>query len=86
MYAYLEPLILEHAFDCRILVGWRQLSLEDNAKRSVANDLALGILQVSGLAGDAVLDLFADDFYTQIISIASSSLDQLFGSFLTPHP
>ena len=57
---YLEALVLKDALDGRILAGRRQLGLEDDAKRPVPDDLALGILELLRLACHSVLDLFAD--------------------------
>jgi hypothetical protein len=41
--AYLEPLVLQHALDGGILATGRQLGLEDDAERAIADDLALGV-------------------------------------------
>lgn len=62
-WAHLEPLVLQNPLDGRILIGRRQLGLEDNAERTVANNLALGILQLPGLAGDTVLNLLTDGLW-----------------------
>ena len=59
-FSVLEPLVLQNALDGRIFVGRRQLGLENDAKGPVADYLALGILQLAGLARDAILYLFAD--------------------------
>ena len=59
---YLEALVLEHALDSSIFSGRRQLGLEDDTEGAVANDLALGVLHLLGLSGQAVLDLLTDDF------------------------
>jgi hypothetical protein len=61
-FAILETLVLQNPFDGCILVRWRQLGLEDYAKGPVAHNLALGVLNLAGLAGDAILDFFADYF------------------------
>lgn len=37
--SYLESLILEHTLDRRVFAGRRQLRLEDDAKRAIANNL-----------------------------------------------
>ena len=62
----LEALVLKHALDGGVFSTRRQLGLEDDAERAVAHDLALGVCQIFVLAGFAVLDLFADDFYWAI--------------------
>ena len=59
---YLEALVLQHALDGGVLSGGRQLGLEDDTERTVADDLALGVLHLLGLSGQAVLDLLTDDF------------------------
>ena len=58
----LKALVLQHALDGSILSGRRQLGLEDDSERAVADDLALGVLHFLGLSGQAVLDLLTDDF------------------------
>ena len=60
--AYLESLVLQHSLDGCILSAWRELGLEDNAKRAVADDLALRVCKVLVLAGFTVLDFLANDF------------------------
>jgi hypothetical protein len=59
---YLKPLVLQHALDSSVLSRGRQLGLEDDTERAVADDLALGVLHFFGLSGEAVLDLLTDDF------------------------
>lgn len=59
---HLEALVLENSFDGGILTTRRQLGLEDDTKGAVANDLALRVGEVLVVAGQAVLDLFADNF------------------------
>lgn len=59
---YLEALVLQHALDGGVFARRRQLGLEDNTKGAIADNLALGVLHLLGLAGQAVLDLLADDF------------------------
>jgi hypothetical protein len=59
---YLKALVLQHALDGSILSGGRQFGLEDDAERAVADDLALGVLHLLSLSGQAVLDLLTDDF------------------------
>jgi hypothetical protein len=61
---YLESLVLEDTLDGSIFARRGQLGLEDNTERTVAYDLALRVLQVSGFACDAVLYFLADNFYT----------------------
>jgi hypothetical protein len=53
---------LQHALDGSILSTGRELGLEHDTERAVADDLALRVCQVLVLAGFAVLDLLADDF------------------------
>lgn len=60
--AYLEALVLEDPLDGRILAAGRQLGLEDDSKRAVADDLALGVGKIPVLSRHAIVDLFADDF------------------------
>ena len=61
-FAVLEALVLQDPLDRGILVGRRQLRLEDDAERPVADDLTLRVLYLPGLAGDAILYLLADHF------------------------
>jgi hypothetical protein len=63
--AYLESLVLQHPLDGRIFTIGRDLGLKDDAKGAIAYNLALGILHLARLAGDAILDLLADDFCRQ---------------------
>lgn len=58
--AYLESLVLQHALDGRILAGRGQLGLKDDAEGAVSHYLALGVLHLFGLAGQAILHLLAD--------------------------
>jgi hypothetical protein len=64
--AYFEPLVLEYSFDSCILIARGELRLEDDAKRSVAHDLALGVLNVFGFAGQPILDLLPYHFCVDI--------------------
>lgn len=57
-----ETLVLEHTLDRRVLAAWRQLGVEDNTERTIADDLALRVGELSCLSGQAILDLFADNF------------------------
>ncbi len=61
-FAVLEPFVLQDSLDGSVFVGGREFRLENHAERSVANNLTLGILYLSSLASDAILDLFADHF------------------------
>ena len=65
--AYLEALVLEYALDGSVLARGRQLGLKHDAKGSIAHNLALGILHISSLTGDAILNLLADDFCTKVM-------------------
>ena len=58
----LETLVLENPLDGRILTTGRQLRLEDYAKGAITDDFALRVGEVLVVAGQAVLDLFADNF------------------------
>jgi hypothetical protein len=46
----LEPLVLQNSLDGSIFTTGGQLGLKDNTKGAIPNDLALGVLHVSGLA------------------------------------
>jgi hypothetical protein len=59
---HLEALVLENPLDGRIFTTRRQLRLEDDTKGAVADNLALRVGEVLVVAGQAVLDLFADNF------------------------
>lgn len=56
----LEPLVLQHFFDGDVLIGrcpkaaFDETSLEDDAKGAIANDLAVGVGDLAGLAALAV--------------------------------
>jgi hypothetical protein len=63
---HLETLVLEHTLDGRIFPAWRQLCMEDNAKGSIADYLALCVGELSRLSSQAILDLFADDFCSTV--------------------
>lgn len=58
---HLESLVLKNTLDGGILSSRRKLGLEHHAERSIANNLALRVLQISGLACDAVLNFLADN-------------------------
>lgn len=57
---HLEALILEHTLDRGIFSRGRQFCLENYAKRPIAHNLALRILELPCLASYSILDLFAD--------------------------
>ena len=67
---HLEALVLQDTLDGRIFTTGRQLRLEDYAERAVADNLALRVCEVFVVAGQAVLDLFADNF-CGIVSMTS---------------
>jgi hypothetical protein len=67
---YLEALVLQDTLDGRIFTTRRQLRLEDDTERAVADNLALRVREVFVVAGQAVLDLFADNF-CGIVSMTS---------------
>ena len=58
----LEALVLQDTLDGGVLARRREFCLEHDAKRAIANDLTVSVLQFPRLARDAVLHLFADDF------------------------
>jgi hypothetical protein len=64
--ACLEALVLQHALDGGVLATRGQLRLEDDSERAVADDFALGVGEVSGLSGDAILDLFPNDLFGSV--------------------
>lgn len=61
--ADLETLVLKNALDGSIFARRRELGLEDNSKRTVAHNLALGILHLLGLTCQAILDLLTNNLY-----------------------
>jgi hypothetical protein len=84
--ADLESLVLQHALDGGIFAAGRELSLEDDAKGAISNNLALGVRNVSCLARGAVLDLFADDFCSRWISRSRASRQGACVCRRTSHP
>ena len=64
----LNLLVLQDPLDGGILTAGRQLSLEDNTKRAVADNLALSILDLSSLSSQSILDLLANDFCSRFVS------------------
>ena len=56
----LETLVLKHTLDSSIFAAGGQLGLEDNTEGTVADNLALGVLHLFCLSGQAILDLFAN--------------------------
>jgi hypothetical protein len=67
---YLEAFVLQDTLDGRIFTTRRQLRLEDDTERAVADNLALRVCEVFVVAGQAVLDLFTDNF-CGIVSMTS---------------
>jgi hypothetical protein len=65
---HLEPLVLQHPLDRSVLPAGRQLRVENYAERTVSDNLALRVGEIPGFAGEAVLDLFANDFYGVVSS------------------
>lgn len=63
---YLETLVLEHSLDRRVFTAWRQLGVEDDSERPIANNLALRVGKLSGLTSQAILDLLADYFWKDV--------------------
>lgn len=64
--AHLEALVLEDALDGGVLAAGRELGLENDSERTIANNLALRVGQVLVLAGQAVLDLLPDDLWGDV--------------------
>ena len=62
----LETLVLKHALDGSIFAAGRQLSLEDDTEGAIADDLALGVLHLFCLSGQAILNLFANYLCTAL--------------------
>lgn len=58
---YLEPLVLQDSLDGSVLAAGGHLGLKHDTEGSIADDLALGVGDLLVLAGQAILDLFADD-------------------------
>lgn len=58
---HLEPLVLQDTLDGSIFSRGRKLGLKDNTKGAIADNLALGVLQVPRLPCDAVLHLLTND-------------------------
>lgn len=71
---HLEAFVLKDAFDGSIFASGRQLGLEDNAKGAIAHDLALGVLHITSLASNAVLDLLADHLCRPVSQSVSPSV------------
>lgn len=57
---YLEALILKDTLDCCVFPIWGELGLENNAEGSIADDLALSVLHLFSLAGEAILHFFTN--------------------------
>ncbi len=66
--AYLESLVLQDPLDGGILTARRELGLEDNTKRAIADNLALSVLDLSSFPSQSILDLFANDFCVELVS------------------
>lgn len=62
-WTHLEALVLQHPLDGCVLAAGRQLRLEDDAERAVADNLALCVRQVLVVARLAVLHFLANDFW-----------------------
>jgi hypothetical protein len=67
---HLEALVLQDTLDGGIFTTRRQLRLEDYAKRAVADNLALRVCEVFVVASQAVLNLFADNFWAGVSMIS----------------
>ncbi len=73
----LKPLVLKHALDGGILVGGCEFRLENDTKGAIANNFALGVLQVSRFASHAVLDFLTNDFCGKSEAKGQQSLQQV---------
>lgn len=65
--ADLEALILQDPLDGSVFTARRQLGLEDDSERAVADDLALGVLHFLCFSGQAILDLLAYDLWKMLL-------------------
>lgn len=63
-HRHLESFILQHALDGGIFAVGSKLGMKDHAKGPVPDDLALGVLHLSGLPRHTILNLFPNDFCT----------------------
>ena len=61
LFSYLESLVLQDSLDGGVLPTGGHLGLEDHTERAIAYNLALGVGNFLGLAGQAVVDLFVDN-------------------------
>lgn len=59
--SHLEALVLQHSFNGCILARGRQFCLENHAEAAIAHNLALSVLHLSRLAGQAILHLLANN-------------------------
>lgn len=73
---YLEALVLQDTLDGRIFTAGRELGLKDHAKGAVADNLALRVLHLFGLASQAILHLFANDLL-RVVSLVRVSRAKL---------
>lgn len=60
-FSVLEALVLQHSLDGSVLPAGRQLGLEDDTERAIADDFALSILHLFRFTSQAILDLFANN-------------------------
>lgn len=65
LYAHLETLVLKNTLDGGIFVGRRELCLENDTERAVSYNLALCVLQLLRLAGDAILHFLLNNFWNR---------------------
>jgi hypothetical protein len=65
---YLEALVLEDTLDGGVFSAGRQLCLKDYAKGTIADNLALGVLHLSCLSGEAILHLFSNHLWKKTVS------------------
>ena len=78
----LEPLVLQHLLDRdlgsgRLLV--EKFGLEDDTKGAIANDFAVGVSEITGIARLAILRYDLDDFAGIVDSWSTESVSEPFG-------
>lgn len=83
-FAHLETLVLENTLDGGIFVGRGELGLKDDTEGTISYDLALCVLQLLRLAGDAILHLLLDNF-CEIESVSGKATDHLQWTMRTAH-
>lgn len=61
--SHLESLVLEDSLDGGIFPRGRELGLKHYAERAITDNLAVGILQLSGLSSNTILHFLPHDLY-----------------------